>query len=235
MTDSSERLSGSETPALLIAAALRIEAIALRCGVANTTVVTTGMGPVRARKAVDALRRHPARALAVAGVSGSLDDDLRPGDIAVASSLSRWSKSGPSNTTPLASASKLVDILEELGFRSVAAPLLSLDHIVRRAERKHLRESGARIVDMESAWLADASQSRPLAVLRVIVDAPAAEFASLAFLRNGVRALRTLRATAPALERWAAQAVPQDRDPKEGSASPPTPSAQDSQPPSSSR
>jgi 4-hydroxy-3-methylbut-2-enyl diphosphate reductase len=203
----------------------------LRRGVANTAVVATGMGPARARKALGVLRRHPARALAVAGLSGALDDDLRPGDIAVASSLSFWSESGPSRTTSLASASQLVDILEEMGFQSVAVPLLSLDHLVRRKERRHLRKSGARIVDMESAWLADASEGRPLAVLRVIVDSPAAELASLSLLRYGVRALRILRATAPALERWAARVVPRNGDPGEESASPSTPGANIPQPP----
>jgi 4-hydroxy-3-methylbut-2-enyl diphosphate reductase len=81
-------------------------------------------------------------------------------------------------------------------------PLLSIDHIVRPAERARLRETGAIAVDMESAWLLDAARARPFAVLRVVLDGPRDEILSVKFPGCFVRALRALRGSAPALALW---------------------------------
>lgn len=204
---------GPAAPPLVIAAALSIEVRALRRGAASALVVRTGMGPARSRRAVPRLMENGARALAVAGVSGSLDPALRPGDIVVASSLSGLEAATEGDARPLDSAGSLLAALERLGRAAVSAPLLSVDHLVRGGERERLRERGVCLVDMESAWLAEAANGRPLAVLRVIVDAPGNDLVSLSFLRHGIRALRALRSAVPALEHWARDAVTGGRPP----------------------
>jgi 4-hydroxy-3-methylbut-2-enyl diphosphate reductase len=82
-------------------------------------------------------------------------------------------------------------------------PLISVDHVVRGAERERLHEGGAIAADMESAWLARGAGPRPLAVLRVVFDVPGHEPLRLALLRDLLRALRRLREAAPALAVWA--------------------------------
>jgi 4-hydroxy-3-methylbut-2-enyl diphosphate reductase len=81
-----------------------------------------------------------------------------------------------------------------------------VDHVVRGLEREALFAEGAAAVDMESAWLADAAERRPLGVVRVVLDAPAAELHLLSILQNGRRALASLRRLAPAFEVWASLA-----------------------------
>jgi 4-hydroxy-3-methylbut-2-enyl diphosphate reductase len=81
--------------------------------------------------------------------------------------------------------------------------LVGSDHILRVNERTALFASGARVVDMESPWLAEAAAGRPFAVLRVVSDGPGAELFRLGILRDGWRALAVLRRAAPALIDWA--------------------------------
>jgi 4-hydroxy-3-methylbut-2-en-1-yl diphosphate reductase len=75
--------------------------------------------------------------------------------------------------------------------------------VMRGGERERMRALGARVVDMESPWLAEGAGARPLAVLRVVSDGPGHELLSFGLVRNGITALRQLRAAAPALGRWA--------------------------------
>ncbi len=198
----------SEEPDLVVAAALRIEARALRRGAQSAQIVCTGMGAARAQRAATELRDRPGRALAVAGVSGALDSSLKPGDIIVVSALCE-PKGGEPRWTELESAQKLLEVLDRSGHRATLGRLATVDHIVWGRERSQLLETGAQIVDMETAHLARAAAGRPLAVARVVVDTPEHGFASLSFLRNGVRALRELATVVPALERWAAECAPE--------------------------
>jgi 4-hydroxy-3-methylbut-2-enyl diphosphate reductase len=156
------------------------------------------MGPERARRAAEGLRRDPACALAIAGLCGAVDPSLRPGNVFVASELcDAEGKRELDSVLPLARA------LEEIGVEARAGCLCSVDHVVRGSRRLSFFEKGARVVDMESSWLAEAAEGRPLAILRVVVDGPDFELRGLPLLRNGVRALRALRRAAPALEIWA--------------------------------
>jgi len=193
-------VSSPTTPDLVVAAALAIEARALRRGAPGMRIVRSGIGPDRARKAAARLRRDPARAVAVAGVCGALAPELRPGQLLVAHELCH-----ADGRIALGSAEPLRAILAEQGLEARSACLFSSDHLVRSRERTALRAGGAEAVDMESAWLADGAAGRPLAVLRVVVDSPGHEIFTLSLLRHGLRALARLRAAAPALEIWASR------------------------------
>ena len=60
-------------PDLVVAAALRLEARALRRGAPRLPVLHAGVGPERARRACRELADSPARRLAVAGLCGGLE------------------------------------------------------------------------------------------------------------------------------------------------------------------
>lgn len=188
-------------------APLSIESRAIRSALPGVEVIPTGMGPQRARGAVEHLRSNPggplpqARAVAVAGFCGALDPTLRPGDVVVASEIR-----GPDGVTACPSAGILLAALTGLGIDARLGPLLSTERIVSGPERERLRsDTGAIAVDMESAWLASAAGHRPLAVLRVVVDTPGRDLKGnpLATARGGLRAYRALTRAAPALRSWA--------------------------------
>jgi 4-hydroxy-3-methylbut-2-enyl diphosphate reductase len=187
-----------QAPLLEVLAPLGFEARALRRGLAGAQVVRTGAGVRHARRAARKLAGSPARSVAIAGVCGALDRDLRPGDVVVASELR-----GGDETIACQTARALCEALAAAGISAEPVPLLSVDHMVRGRERRTLRASGARAVDMESAWLAEGAAGRPLAVLRVVVDGPGRELLRPGSVLRGLRALRTLRRAAPALESWA--------------------------------
>jgi 4-hydroxy-3-methylbut-2-enyl diphosphate reductase len=187
---------------LAVLAPLSIEALALRCGLREARVIRTGAGPMRSQAAALRLVGSPDSALAVAGVCGAVDPEFRPGDVIVASELQ-----GGTGAHKLAAPEALVDALRALGTAAHLGPIRSEDHIVREAEREHLRESGAIAVDMESRWLAEAAGERPFTVLRVAIDTPHRELLRLGAIPNGIRALATLRRIAPALEAWAQTAT----------------------------
>ncbi|HEY4458031.1 MAG TPA: hypothetical protein VGN81_27195, partial [Pseudonocardiaceae bacterium] len=63
---------------LLVAAALGLEARALRRGLPRDAVQRTGMGPARSKRAVPGLVSRQAKAFAVAGFGGALTNDLAP-------------------------------------------------------------------------------------------------------------------------------------------------------------
>jgi 4-hydroxy-3-methylbut-2-enyl diphosphate reductase len=185
---------------LLVLAPLRIEALALRGALPGAAVLRTGMGRARSERAAAGLARaHPRpRAAAVAGVCGSLDARLVPGDVIVASELR-----GAGAPRLLESAKPLARALEARGFAVHIGPIHSADHLVPARERAELVASGALAVDMESAWLASLADAIPFAVLRVVSDGPGHGLFSPRIVPNGIRALRKLRAAAPALADWA--------------------------------
>lgn len=186
---------------LLVWTPLALEATAVRAGHPGpgVRVERCGVGPKRASATA---RRHDpesARALAVAGVCGSLDPKLSPGALVVPDEVRT-----PDGAVHATDSEGLLRALRERGFEASRGTLLGADHLVVGEERSTLFETtGARAVDMESPWLAAAAGGRPFAVLRVVVDAPGHELNRAGLLMRGIRALRTLRQTAPALGDWA--------------------------------
>jgi len=179
---------------------MSIEAWALRSGLLQAPVVQTGAGRKRSLNAERSLRDSSAEAFAVAGLCGALDSDLAPGDVVVASSLS-----SADGGRELESAEPLARAIAHIGLSARIGAIRSEDRVVRGAEREQLRDLGAIAVDMESKWLADAAGDRPVAVLRVVLDAPNHELFHPRIFPNLMRALSKLRRAAPALEAWSNQ------------------------------
>lgn len=183
---------------LVVAAPLRVEALALRRGAPALRVVRTGMGPARSRRAAQMLARDAAGALAIAGVCGALDAALVPGDVFVADAL----LAPDGSLVCRLDAAPLCAALAARGIASQAGALIGVERLVRGWDRAALLAHGARAVDMESAWLAAGAGDRPLAVLRVVSDGPGHELWSPRIVKNGLAALRALRGAAPALTDW---------------------------------
>lgn len=183
--------------ALLVAAPLRMEARALRQGAPELRVLRTGMGPARSRRAARRIGEAAASRIAVAGLCGALDRGLAPGDVVVASELR-----GDGRRERLRPMPGLLECLAARGLRVQVGALVSLPHLVRGTERLLWHARGARAADMESAWLARGAAGRPVAVVRVVLDAPDHEILRPGFARSLRRALRALRQVAAALEDW---------------------------------
>ncbi|MFH8746465.1 1-hydroxy-2-methyl-2-butenyl 4-diphosphate reductase [Streptomyces rimosus] len=199
-------------PPLLLACALGIERFALRGGDhsgAPAPVVTlrTGMGP---RAATDAVRHvlgdGPATArvpVVATGFCAGLVPGMRPGDVVVADAARGHLPDGPD--VPCSGNGPLLRALEERGMTVHTGLLRGSDHVVRGAERAGLRAAGAVAVDMESAaTLAAATRDggRPVAAVRVIVDAPEHELVRIGTLRGGMSAFRVLRSILPVFFEW---------------------------------
>ncbi|MET7366639.1 1-hydroxy-2-methyl-2-butenyl 4-diphosphate reductase [Streptomyces sp. NPDC005566] len=199
---------GPVTP-LLIACALGIEHLALRSGrgggAGPVTVIRTGMGPRAAESAVmRALGRDGAGGAAViaSGFCAGLAPGMHPGDLVVAEETR-----DPGGTTACTGTGLLVDALARAvpGRKVHTGPLTGSDHVVRGPERAALRATGAIAVDMESAATlrtAVGSGPRPVAAVRVVVDAPEHELVRIATVRGGISAFRVLRAVLPAFHEW---------------------------------
>ena len=185
---------------LVVCAPLRLEARAVRRGLGDGgTVLATGYGPARAAKQAARLRGRTFGALAVAGTGGGLSGDLLPGDLVVGTEVSDGS-----STTRCPSAALLAGELRRAGLRAQAGRVVTVDHLVHGAERERLAAGGALVADLESAPLAAAAADRPVAVLRAVSDTPQRPLLHPAGLAGGLAALRSLRAAAPVLARWAA-------------------------------
>jgi 4-hydroxy-3-methylbut-2-enyl diphosphate reductase len=186
-------------------APLRLEARAIRRGAPGIRVVRTGLGPARSLRATRRLRDDPAQFLVVAGLCGAVDPGLAVGDVIVAGELRRpGAPPHPVETECMCRA------LEKQGVRARVGCLLSVDHVVRGPERAARHAEGASVVDMESAWLAEAAKGRPLSVVRVVLDAPGSEIRARTLLQSGWRALASLRKAAPAFEVWASSMCHRD-------------------------
>jgi 4-hydroxy-3-methylbut-2-en-1-yl diphosphate reductase len=187
------------TSGLLVAAPLAWEAAALRRRLPGSAVVRTGMGFARSAAAVPRLAQRDPAAFAVAGLAGGLVAGQRPGDVVLATEVR-----SAAGTVPCPGAPLLVTALRAAGLRVHLGPVLSVDHVVREAERAELAGSGALAVDMESAPLAAAFPATPFAVLRVVVDAPGRPLLHPGTVTGGLRALGALARLGPVLRDWAA-------------------------------
>ncbi|MEU9319192.1 1-hydroxy-2-methyl-2-butenyl 4-diphosphate reductase [Streptomyces sp. NPDC048295] len=205
---------GTPGPAapLLIACALGIEQFALRSGRGRAgtasgpvTVLRTGMGPRAAETAVArALGQHrvPGTAVLASGFCAGLVPGMHPGDLVVADET-RDSADPTVCTGPGLLAEALARAVP--GRTVHTGPLTGSDHVVRGHERAGLRATGAIAVDMESAaTLRTALRSgpRPVAAVRVVVDAPEHELVRIGTIRGGISAFRVLRAVLPAFYEW---------------------------------
>ena len=169
------------------------------------TVLRTGMGPRNAERAVArALAEPGARGAAVvaSGFCAGLTPGMNPGDLIVADETR-----GPDGSTPCTDTGLLVDALARAvpGRTVHTGPLTGSDHVVRGQERAGLRTTGAIAVDMESAaTLRSALRAgpRPVAAVRVVVDAPEHELVRIGTVRGGISAFRVLRAVLPAFYEW---------------------------------
>ncbi|MBH5337839.1 1-hydroxy-2-methyl-2-butenyl 4-diphosphate reductase [Streptomyces pactum] len=215
---------GTAAP-LLIACALGIERLALRGGgraaapaPVPVTVVRTGMGPRAADRAVtralDTGGAAAATAVIATGFCAGLARGMHPGDLVVADETR-----GPDGRTRCTGGDVLTAALAELvrghPRRTVhTGPVAGSDHVVRGAERAALRATGAIAVDMESAATLRAAVRagpRPVAAVRVVVDAPEHELLRIGTVRGGISAFRVLRAVLPAFYEWhRSEAAPQE-------------------------
>lgn len=199
------------TAPLLIACALGIEQLALRTGRGaagaphRATVLRTGMGPRAAETAVARALGRPGAADAAVIASGfcaGLAPGMHPGDLVVASETRDAGDRVPCAGTDLLAAA----LAGALPGRTVhTGPLTGSDHVVRGHERAELRATGAIAVDMESAaTLRTALRAgpRPVAAVRVVVDAPEHELVRISTVRGGISAFRVLRAVLPAFHEW---------------------------------
>ncbi|MFJ9041946.1 1-hydroxy-2-methyl-2-butenyl 4-diphosphate reductase [Streptomyces sp. NPDC102406] len=202
-----------DTMPLLVACALGIEHFALRTGsragaTTPMTVLRTGMGPRAAERAMARALAGDAlgdAAVVATGFCAGLAPGMHPGDLVVADETR-----DAQGHTPCAGTDLLVkELVKAVPGRTVhTGPLTGSDHVIRGHERGDLLATGAIAVDMESAATlraastAGRSDGRPVAAVRVVVDAPEHELVRIGTLRGGLSAFRVLRAVLPAFFEW---------------------------------
>jgi 4-hydroxy-3-methylbut-2-enyl diphosphate reductase len=184
----------------LVATPLRLEALAIRAGARGLRIHKTGMGRERSHAAVARLQSDPAAGLVVMGVCGGLDDGCEPGDVVIAEELLDGEQSTEVRIG-CPSAEPLAEALERRGIAVRRGGVVSVARIAHGEKRVELRERGAIVVDMESAWLAAGAKGRPFAVIRVVADTPSREVTRpLLTLAGAGRAALSLRRVAAAFE-----------------------------------
>jgi 4-hydroxy-3-methylbut-2-enyl diphosphate reductase len=190
--------------ALTVLAPLSVEARAVRSGAAWADVHRIGMGPRRAARG--ARVADGADAVLIAGFCGALDSELEPGDVVLGSELR-----GPTGTTPLPDPSVLAGVLRRGGLRVRVGPIASSQRLVVRERRRALQRTGALAVDMESAWLASATDAQPLVALRVVLDTHRNELhRPLRTIAGAAVAYRSLRRACALAENWARALGPRE-------------------------
>jgi nucleoside phosphorylase len=143
----------------------------------------------------------PGRTAVVAtGFCAGLATGMHPGDLVLADATHDGD-----GRTECVGTGLLAAALAPLGTLHTG-PLAGTDHVVRGAERAELRATGAVAVDMESAATLRAAvrdaPHRPVAAVRVVVDAPEHELIRVGTVRGGISAFRVLRAVLPAFLEW---------------------------------
>ncbi|MEU3281134.1 phosphorylase family protein [Streptomyces antibioticus] len=195
---------------LLIACALGIEHLALRMGdrgeaAGPVTVLRSGMGPKAAERSVTRVLADPVlegAAVLATGFCAGLAPGMHPGDLVVAEETR-----DPRGTVLCVGTELLVkELVRTLPGRTVhTGPVTGSDHVVRGHERADLLAQGAIAVDMESAATllsAVRTGERPVAAVRVVVDAPEHELVRIGTVRGGISAFRVLRSVMPAFFEW---------------------------------
>ncbi|MGW7528233.1 phosphorylase family protein [Streptomyces sp. NPDC054783] len=204
-------MSTQPAPApLLIACALGIENLALRSGDRSgadgpVSFLRTGMGPRAAERSLTRQLAVPAlagAAVLATGFCAGLAPGMHPGDLVVAEETR-----DPRGAVACVGTELLVkELVRILPGRTVhTGPLTGSDHVVRGHERSDLLATGAIAVDMESAatlLTAVRGGERPVAAVRVVVDAPEHELVRIGTVRGGISAFRVLRSVLPAFFEW---------------------------------
>ena len=188
---------GTTTAGLLVLAPMLLEANAVRRGLTQPTsqVQRAGIGPVRAGKTAEASQGGSFRAVVVMGTAAGLSAELSPGDLVVATEVTDGT-----TTVALPGAIMLAGQLRRAGLRVRAGKMVTVDHLVRAAERAGLAATGAIAADMESLTLLKAAAGRPAAVIRAVSDTGIGP----GMVTGGMAALKSLRAAAAIAEKWAA-------------------------------
>jgi 4-hydroxy-3-methylbut-2-enyl diphosphate reductase len=193
---------------VLIVSPLGVEALAVRSAAPGLRVRTTGMGPRKALAAVPALVEDPARALVIVGFGGGLPVDSRLCEVVVADEVVAIGADGApeGERVACAGAARLREGLASRGLSCRGGTVASVHEIITGRARTRMLASGAVVVDMESAWVAQAARRRPFAVVRVLLDTPEDELHQrlpvgppLPTIAGGMRALATLRQVGVAL------------------------------------
>ncbi|MEU5211067.1 1-hydroxy-2-methyl-2-butenyl 4-diphosphate reductase [Streptomyces sp. NPDC020742] len=201
-------------PPLLVACALGIERFALRGGRAavggnrpEPVVLRTGMGPQAAERALAKALGEGSRTqrspVIASGFCAGLAPGMRPGDVVVAEAT-RDHRPGAGDVL-CRDNGPLLAALRQRGLTVHSGLLRGCDHVVRGAERAELHAAGAVAVDMESAATLFAAQRagrRPVAAVRVVVDAPEHELVRIGTVRGGISAFKVLRAVLPVFDEW---------------------------------
>jgi 4-hydroxy-3-methylbut-2-en-1-yl diphosphate reductase len=196
---------------LTVCAPLWFEADALRRGFRRSRssgggqlrVVRIGYGPARAAAAAARIAATAPGMLAVAGVGGAVDPELRVGDLVVASEVTDGT-----STVTCPSAPLLVAELRRAGLRARVGPIRTVDYLVKPGGHAAIAATGAIAVDMESAPVLAGVPGCPAVVVRAISDTPEHSVIGPRIVPDGLAALRSLRSAAPVLARWAAAAGP---------------------------
>ena len=82
---------------------------------------------------------------------------------------------GRRRRSPCRARDALAAALRRRGLRAHTGPISRVDRLMSPDERRALEADGVLAVDMESAWLAEAADGRPLAVVRVVLDTAGAQ------------------------------------------------------------
>ncbi len=189
--------------ALLIAAPLRIEAAIVASAAASARVRKTGMGPERAKHAVQGLAAEPARGLVVLGFCGGLDAESVPGEVIVAEQLYAADDEGHLVERVVCDrAAELLARVAGRGMKVRSGHIVSSQKLALGERRAQLHAAGAIAVDMESVWLAAAAGGRPFGVVRVVLDSPEHELLRPQAAAGAMRAAGALRRVAAALHDW---------------------------------
>jgi 4-hydroxy-3-methylbut-2-en-1-yl diphosphate reductase len=218
MTSPREAVAVRRAGRLLICAPLRVEEQALRRGLRAVPggdeavrVLRTGYGPARSAAAATRIAASDDAAVVVGGVAGGLTDDLRVGDVVVASEVIDTDPAGGAatgTTYRCQSAPLLAGELRRAGLRVHVGPIATVPKLVKINAHADLAAAGVIAVDMESAPLLAGACDRPAVVVRAISDTPAHPLVSPSTVTGGIAALRSLRLAAPVLARWAAATGP---------------------------
>ncbi len=170
------------------------------------TVLRTGMGPKAAERSVTRALGEPGlhgAAVLATGFCAGLAPGMHPGDLVVAEET--WGPHGA--VTPCVGTELLVKELVRTvpGHTVHTGALTGSDHVVRGHERAELLATGALAADMESAATlhsAVRTGARPVAAVRVVVDAPEHELVRIGTVRGGISAFRVLRVVLPVFFEW---------------------------------